>query len=102
MASFRPLFPVEQLGDGRMRRVTVQGQNLVIVRQGDEFYALADRCTHENYALSDGFLESGKIGCPMHGATFDLRSGTVLTPPAYEDVAVYPVRVINGMVEVEI
>jgi len=102
MASLIKLFPVEHLADGKMRRVTVQGQNLVIVRQGDEFFALADRCTHENYALSDGFVESGKIGCPVHGATFELRSGAVLTPPAYEDVAVYPVRIVNGLVEVEI
>jgi len=37
---------------------------------------------------------------PRHGARFDLRTGAVTAPPAYEPVAVFPVRVVDGMVQV--
>ncbi len=40
--------------------------------------------------------------CPRHGANFDLRSGRALTLPAYEPVSVYPVRVEDGMIKVEV
>jgi nitrite reductase/ring-hydroxylating ferredoxin subunit len=40
--------------------------------------------------------------CPRHGANFDIRSGDALTLPAYESVAVYPVRVVDGFIRVEL
>ncbi|MBN1466187.1 non-heme iron oxygenase ferredoxin subunit [candidate division KSB1 bacterium] len=84
-----------------MRPFTVAGVTIVVVRDGDELYALRDQCTHEEYPLSEGWLEDGCLFCPMHGAKFDLRTGAALSLPAYEDVATFPVRVREGMVEVK-
>ena len=42
------------------------------------------------------------IICPRHGARFCIRDGRVLSPPAYEDVETFPVRVEDGMVQVGI
>jgi 3-phenylpropionate/trans-cinnamate dioxygenase ferredoxin component len=100
--AFVPLFPLEQLLDQSIRKVKVSGKKMIVVRQGEKLYALADRCSHEDYALSEGFLEPGKICCSMHGAGFDLATGAALSLPAYEPVAVYPVQVNNGMVEIDI
>lgn len=101
MPGYIPLFPAEALPEGRMRRVMAGGEPLVIVHQGGEWYALADTCSHEAVPLSQGYLERGRICCAQHGAAFDLHSGEVLAPPAYEAVAVRRVRVMEGMVEVE-
>jgi len=44
----------------------------------------------------------GEVTCPLHGAKFDVRSGEVLGPPAYDDVASYAVRVSGGDLEVDV
>jgi 3-phenylpropionate/trans-cinnamate dioxygenase ferredoxin component len=100
--AFVPLFPLEQLQDQTIRKVKWSGKKLIVVKQGDDLFALADRCSHEDYALSEGFLEPGKICCSMHGAGFDLKTGAALSLPAYEPVTVYPVQVKDGMVEIDI
>jgi 3-phenylpropionate/trans-cinnamate dioxygenase ferredoxin subunit len=67
-----------------------------------EFYAIEDLCTHDYSTLTDGDLEGDQIICPLHGAAFCIKTGASLTPPAYEDVATFPVRVDeNGVVQVQ-
>jgi 3-phenylpropionate/trans-cinnamate dioxygenase ferredoxin subunit len=102
MAKFVAVCELNALESGTMRNVQVGKKKIVVIRQGDELYALEDRCSHENYPLSDGFLEEGKIACAMHGAEFDLKTGEALALPAYENVNTYVVRVNDGMVEVQI
>ena len=80
----------------------VDGTPIVVVRCGGEFYAVEDRCTHDGEALGDAEVESCQIICPRHGAHFCLRTGEALTPPAYEPLRTYKVRVDGGRVLVEI
>jgi nitrite reductase/ring-hydroxylating ferredoxin subunit len=100
MAEFVTLFTADELEEGGMRRVMVGEEALVIVHQGGEWFALRDCCSHETARLSEGYLEPGLICCALHGAAFDLRSGEVLRPPAYEGIATRPVRVEAGLVQV--
>ena len=65
-----------------------------------EFYAIADLCSHDDGPLGDGDLEDHEIICPRHGARFDVRTGKVLSLPAVEDISAYPVRCIDGKIEV--
>lgn len=102
MARYVTLFAADELPEAGMRRVVAEGEALVVVRQGGQFYALSDCCTHESFRLSDGYLEPGRIHCALHGAAFDLASGAALSLPAYEDVATRRLRLNAGMVEVEI
>ena len=75
---------------------------LVVVNYDGAFYALEDKCSHEDFELSAGDFnpESGEIECVLHGARFDVRSGDALCAPAYEPVRKYPTRVQDGMVYV--
>ena len=61
-------------------------------------YAIEDVCTHDGGELTGGELRGYEIECPRHGAKFDVRSGAVLCPPAYEPTAKFPVRVEDGAV----
>jgi 3-phenylpropionate/trans-cinnamate dioxygenase ferredoxin subunit len=63
-----------------------------------ELYAIEDVCTHDGGDLAGGELHGYEIECPRHGARFDLRTGAVRAPPAYEPTAVFPVRVENDSV----
>ncbi len=59
---------------------------------GGEFRATDNICTHEYAQLTDGWLEDGCIGCPLHAARFDIRSGKALCAPADVDLAVFEVK----------
>ncbi len=50
------------------------------------FFALDNACSHEEGPLAEGEIEGHEVMCPWHGARFDVRTGEVLGPPAYEDL----------------
>ncbi|MBB1601665.1 non-heme iron oxygenase ferredoxin subunit [Variovorax sp. UMC13] len=87
--------------DGASWPVRVADREVVVFRLGDELHALADRCTHGNALLSEGYIEDGCVECPLHQGTFDIRTGAARCAPATEAVQTFPVRVVAGRVEVQ-
>ena len=85
---------------GTRRVLEVDGVQVAVFHLEDGFHAIEDVCTHDGGELAMGQVEGCEIICPRHGARFDLRTGTVTAPPAYEDVAVLPTRIVDGQVEV--
>lgn len=77
------------------------GRPIAVFNVGGRFYAIEDRCSHEDESLSWGMVEGEQVICPRHGARFSLATGAALTPPAYEPVATFPVRTVDGMVQVD-
>jgi 3-phenylpropionate/trans-cinnamate dioxygenase ferredoxin subunit len=102
VAEFHKVCEYKSLFLNTKKRVTVAGEDVLIVRLGDDVYAVSEHCTHEETSLLDGTLHEGTISCPQHGARFELETGEALTPPAFENLKTYPVRVENGNIEVEI
>jgi len=68
----------------------------------DHYYAIKDACTHDGGELASGKLDGDQIVCPRHGSRFCIRTGEVLSPPAYEDVEAFPTRIVNRIVQVGI
>jgi 3-phenylpropionate/trans-cinnamate dioxygenase ferredoxin subunit len=81
--------------------VEIEGYAVVIVRCGERLFAVEDRCTHDGENLAGAEVEGCEIICPRHFARFDLRTGEALTPPAYEPLKTFNVRVEAGRVLVE-
>jgi 3-phenylpropionate/trans-cinnamate dioxygenase ferredoxin component len=81
--------------------VEVDGLALVVVRCGNDLYAVEDRCTHDGESFAGAEVESCQLICPRHGARFCLRTGEALTPPAYEPLRTYAVRQQNGRLLLE-
>jgi 3-phenylpropionate/trans-cinnamate dioxygenase ferredoxin subunit len=96
------LCKVDDLVSGQARRFDVAGLRIALVRTEDEFHAVADRCSHEDYSLAEGevWVEEREIECPRHGSTFDLMTGKPCSLPATHAVAVYEVEVVDGAVSV--
>jgi 3-phenylpropionate/trans-cinnamate dioxygenase ferredoxin subunit len=71
---------------------------------GGEFYAIEDRCSHDDGPLCEGDWDAdeGVVVCPRHGANFDIRTGDALTLPAFQPVSTYPVGVVDGTVRLEL
>lgn len=85
---------------GTCRTVDAAGTPIAVFNIDGEYYAIEDLCTHEAETLSDGKVDGLVVTCPAHQARFSLVDGAALSPPAYEPVAVFPVRITNGIVQV--
>jgi 3-phenylpropionate/trans-cinnamate dioxygenase ferredoxin subunit len=90
------------LENGERIFLDVDDLSIVIFNIAGELFAIGDVCSHDNGPLGDGDLEGYAVVCPRHGARFDVRTGKVLSLPAFVDIPAYPVRVVNGQVEVGI
>lgn len=79
---------------GTARRVDVDGHRIAVVRLDDDWYAIADTCSHADYSLSEGdvWADERELECPKHGSTFSLLTGEPRTLPATQPVPVYQVR----------
>lgn len=101
MADRVVLCAVDDLVPGEARRFDVEGHRVALVRIGDDFYAIGDRCSHADFSLAEGevFVEDLEIECPKHGSAFSLTDGEPQTLPAVKPVPVYEVVVSGGAVE---
>lgn len=90
------------LAPGEAKRFDVAGLRVALVRIGDDFYAIGDRCSHEDFSLSDGEVwpDECEIECAKHGSTFDLRSGQPCSLPATQAVPVYELAIEGDDVSV--
>ncbi len=97
---FVPVAPVEDLPPGERLFVAIGDLDIVVFNIAGQYFAIEDRCTHDDGPIGEGDLEGYAIVCPRHGARFDVRTGEVLAPPAPVPVPAFPVRVREGQVEV--
>ena len=80
----------------------MEGKSIVIVNIAGQFFAIADVCTHDDGPLGDGDIEGFNIVCPRHGGEFDVRTGQAVQMPAVVDIPAYPVRVVDGTIQLGI
>lgn len=73
--------------------VEVNGTNVLICHTEEGFFAVQDLCTHAFSPLCGGFIQGTLISCPLHGAVFDLKTGEVKSPPAFEDLKVFELKI---------
>jgi nitrite reductase/ring-hydroxylating ferredoxin subunit len=80
-------------------RVVWDGDTAIAVYNIDgALYAIEDVCTHDGGELAGGPVVGFEVECVRHGARFDLRTGEVTCPPAYEPVTVFPVEERDGAI----
>ena len=100
MSGFVRVCAVADVRRGGLHRVEVDGEPVVVVHAGDEFFALSDVYSHDEVALSDGDLDGTTLECWLHGARFDVRTGRPLCPPATKPVPVYGVQLVGDAVHI--
>jgi nitrite reductase/ring-hydroxylating ferredoxin subunit len=100
MADFQPVLKLADLAAGSMRACTLAGREIVVCHTREGVFAVDNICTHAHARLCEGRLRATRLVCPLHGASFDIRDGRVLGPPADKALPVHPVRIIDGVVEV--
>jgi 3-phenylpropionate/trans-cinnamate dioxygenase ferredoxin subunit len=98
MAEFERVATLDEIASGARKSVLVDGIPVLLIRVGDNFYAVEDVCTHDGQPLTDGPIDGTEITCPRHGARFDITTGKALCMPATEPVATYDVKVEQGVI----
>ena len=95
-----------KLKDGDIFKGKAGGTEFILMNVSGKYYATSHLCTHEQYDLSEAFIDNGTLICPNHFATFDPRDGSVLNPPEgagdISPLRSYPVKVESGAVLVEV
>ncbi len=92
-AEFSRVASTSEIPPGIMRKVTVDGQEVLLANVDGEYYAIGNVCTHQEGPLDEGILDNYEVECPWHSSRFDLRTGAVKRGPAGNLEPTYEVRV---------
>ncbi|HKD78550.1 MAG TPA: FAD-dependent oxidoreductase [Candidatus Angelobacter sp.] len=95
---FKNGFPVQDLRDGSTVLGQVDGEEAILARRGNEFFAVGAFCTHYHGPLADGLVVGDTVRCPWHHACFSLRTGEALRAPALDPVSCWRVERVGDKV----
>lgn len=90
------------LVEGEVLGLEVAGRQVALYDADGNLYATDNICTHAYACLSDGWLDGGVIECPLHAGRFDIMTGKALSPPATQDLKTYPVRLVDGDIQIRL
>ena len=102
MSQLIPLVSIFDLAEGEVAAGSVMGEDILLCCVEGQYYAVANRCSHASQRLSTGRLVGHEIRCPLHGASFDVRTGACTGAPAQHPIKTFPVRLEGGKVCVSI
>ena len=115
MGEFTEVAKMDELKSGAMKKVIVQGREILLAKVGDRYYATDDRCLHMKGDLSQGKLAGAVVTCPVHGSQYDVTNGRVVrwlkgglmsklagAGKTSKALTVYTVKVEDGRILVEV
>jgi apoptosis-inducing factor 3 len=80
------------IADGDKLVGHVGEEEVLVVRRGEEVFAIGAHCTHYHGPLVDGLVVGDTVRCPWHHACFDLRTGEAVRAPAFDSLACWTVE----------
>jgi len=84
---------LSELKDGEMKQVEAGGTKVLLARVGDNCYAVGAHCTHYGAPLVKGVLSGDRVICPWHHACFDITTGNLEEPPAFDSLPRFDVKI---------
>ena len=82
-----------EIGPGEMKVVDVNGLRILIVNVEGNYHAMDESCTHAFAPLSEGDLDGEELECPLHGGSFNAKTGEVINGPPNEPLTTYQVKI---------
>ncbi|PWQ98807.1 non-heme iron oxygenase ferredoxin subunit [Leucothrix arctica] len=92
---------LDELKPGAIKRITSNGDTLLLCNVAGEYYAVKDLCSHEDFPLSYGCLKGHDIECSLHGARFDVRSGLPTAEPGEVAIQTYPIVIHERIIFID-
>ena len=117
MPTYMPVAKIADIPAGRVKVVEAAGQRIAVCHlddrwpdtgrgtasaSGGHWYAIEDRCSHDDGPLGEGTLTGVHLECPRHGARFDVTTGRPITLPAVVPVRQFPVKIEGDTVLVQV
>ena len=99
---FTPVAQLNAVKTGKMLRVTVGKQNILLANVDGEIYAVEDMCSHEDASLYNGALKGRCVECPLHGSHFDLKTGKPQQEPATQAIKTFTVKIENEQIWLQV
>jgi len=99
---YEEIMPLDDLLEDKPTHAEADGTSVVLVRRGNQVYALGEACAHLGAPLSEGKLEGDTIVCPWHGSAFTLEDGHAVRGPTAYNQPCFAVRIRQGMVQVKL
>jgi len=93
LGEFVKVAETTEVPPSKMKKVAVDGEEILIVEVEGKYYAIGNKCTHRGGDLSKGSLSGRVVKCPRHGAKFDVTTGEAATGPAKKSEPTFEVRV---------
>ena len=93
MSDFIRVASTSDIPEGKMKKVTVGSQQVLVVNLKGKYYAIGNVCTHLGGSLDRGILDGNEVECPLHHSHFDVTTGQVRRGPATRPELVYDVKV---------
>ena len=100
MSDWQTVCHVDNLKVGDRFVFQLDDIDIIVFNLDNSFYAIEDCCTHDGGTLSSGEVEGDEIICPRHFASFSIKTGEVVTPPAFEAIHTFPVRVHEEIIQI--
>jgi len=97
---FTAVLPDADLREDKPFRTEHDGTPILLIRRGQQIYALAETCSHLGGPLSEGALDGDVIQCPWHGSRFSIRDGHVVDGPAVHPQPCLETRIRDGQIEI--
>jgi|WetSurMetagenome_2_1015567.scaffolds.fasta_scaffold41631_5 nitrite reductase/ring-hydroxylating ferredoxin subunit len=99
--SFVNIASKNELTEGKMKGITVNGISILLVNLQGKYYAIGNICTHMACKLSNGSLQGDIAQCPCHGSRFEVKTGKVVGGPAFKPETAYQVKVEGDQIQVK-
>ncbi len=87
-----------EIPEGKMKKVIVGSQQVLVANAKGKYYAIGNVCTHLGGPLDKGILDGHEVECPLHGSHFDVTNGQVKRGPATRPEPVYEINVESGSI----
>ena len=99
---FHPVLDAAELPPGASKAVHLDGHDILVGNAAGSFFAVQNRCTHQDSPLEGGRIRNGLIACPLHGVMFDVRTGCGRGQMGRVPLRPFALRVEDGRIEVSL
>jgi 3-phenylpropionate/trans-cinnamate dioxygenase ferredoxin subunit len=101
MSTWVDVIEATKIAAGEKKAFVIDNTPILIINVDNEYYAIRNQCTHEDFPLIEGEIENDQIICPLHGARFCFKTGEVKAPPAFENIETFSTRVIENRLQIK-
>lgn len=93
---------VNEVSEDEPKAVEIEDKKIGVFLIEENYLAVENVCPHAFALLTEGFVEGKTVECPLHEAIFNLQTGVLESGPGCRDLCIYPVRIDNEDIQIQV